>query len=191
MNGDIRREWLEKDYYQVLGVAKNASASDIKKAYRKLAQRYHPDANAGNREAEERFKEISAAYDVLGDQEKRREYDRVRDMVASGYVGTRAGPRGGGTWGAPGGSPFDLDDLGDLGDLFGIFTGRRGRASREERGADLETDVRVSFEDALRGTTVPLRIPGPAPCPTCGGPAPSPARARSPAPSAAGRAASP
>src|SRR3954468_15529975 len=87
MNGDVRREWFEKDYYKVLGVPKNASPSEIKKAYRKLAQKNHPDANSGDREAEERFKEISAAYDVLGDEEKRKSYDQVRDMAASGYGG--------------------------------------------------------------------------------------------------------
>ncbi len=87
MNGDIRREWFEKDYYQVLGVPKNAPAAEIKKAYRKLAQQHHPDANPGNKDAEERFKEVSAAYDVLGDEEKRKQYDQVREMAASGYGG--------------------------------------------------------------------------------------------------------
>src|SRR6058998_2465713 len=97
MNGDIRREWFEKDYYQVLGVPKNASAADVKKAYRKLAQKFHPDANAGNKEAEERFKEISAAYDILGDPDKRKQYDQVRDMAASGVSGFGGfgGPAGG------------------------------------------------------------------------------------------------
>ena len=85
MNGDIRREWVEKDYYQVLGVPKNASHAEIKKAYRKLAQQFHPDANPGNKDAEERFKEISAANDVLSDEEKRASYDRVREMGAAGY----------------------------------------------------------------------------------------------------------
>ena len=85
MNGDVRREWFEKDYYNVLGVAKNASAAEIKKAYRKLAQQHHPDANPGNTQAEDRFKEISAAYDVLGDEDKRKQYDQVRDMAASGF----------------------------------------------------------------------------------------------------------
>src|ERR671939_237430 len=94
MNGDVRREWFEKDYYKVLGVAKNASASEIKKAYRKLAQKFHPDANPGNREAEERFKEISSAYDVLGDQEKRKSYDQVREMASSGF-GAGGFPGGG------------------------------------------------------------------------------------------------
>src|SRR4029450_5947820 len=82
---EFRREWFEKDYYAVLGVPKNASAAEIKKAYRSLAQRHHPDANAGNTEAEERFKEVSAASEVLGDEEKRASYDRVREMGAAGY----------------------------------------------------------------------------------------------------------
>ena len=104
MNGDVRREWFEKDYYQVLGVAKNATAAEIKKAYRKLAQQHHPDANPGNAEAEERFKEISAAHDVIGDEDKRKQYDQVRDMAAAGSgVG---GPGGGGGFpGAQAASP--------------------------------------------------------------------------------------
>src|SRR5580765_6299710 len=105
MNGDVRREWFEKDYYQVLGVPKNASADQIKKAYRKLAQKNHPDTNPGNKEAEDRFKEISAAYDVLGDEEKRPQYDQVREMASSGYgAGGFPGggfPGGGGSGGFP------------------------------------------------------------------------------------------
>src|SRR2546425_7274179 len=119
MNGDIRREWFEKDYYQTLGVPKNASASDIKKAYRKLAQKYHPDANPGNKDAEERFKEISAANDVLGDPEKRKEYDQVREMVAAG-----AGPGGFGAGGPGfGGGNFRFEDAGGFGDLLGNLFG--------------------------------------------------------------------
>jgi molecular chaperone DnaJ len=171
MNGDVRREWFDKDYYQVLGVAKNASQAEIKKAYRKLAQQYHPDANAGDKSAEERFKEISAAYDVVGDEEKRKQYDQVRDMAASGFGG--GGFPGGGRPGPGGRVRFDeagFGDIGDLGDLFSVFTGRgRGQQRQAARGADLETEVRVSFDDAMRGTTVPVRIQGPAPCPTCGG----------------------
>ncbi|HEY2966567.1 MAG TPA: molecular chaperone DnaJ [Actinomycetota bacterium] len=170
MNGDVRREWFEKDYYKVLGVAKNASAAEIKKAYRKLAQQHHPDANPGNTQAEDRFKEISAAYDVLGDQDKRKQYDQVRDMAASGFgSGGFSGGGGGSGSGFPGGVRFE--DLGDLGDLFGgLFGGgRRGGGARPARGADLETSVTVSFDDAMTGTTKPVRISGPAPCETCHG----------------------
>ncbi|MEP7032539.1 MAG: molecular chaperone DnaJ [Actinomycetota bacterium] len=170
MNGDVRREWFEKDYYQVLGVAKNATQAEIKKAYRKLAQQHHPDANQGNKEAEERFKEISAAYDVIGDPEKRKQYDEVRDMAASG-VG--AGGFGGfGSAGGPGGVRSEDVGFTDIGDLFGgLFGGggRRGRSAGSARGADLETDVTVSFEEAMTGTTVPVKIQGPAPCETCHG----------------------
>jgi molecular chaperone DnaJ len=178
VNGDVRREWFEKDYYQVLGVAKNASQAEIKKAYRKLAQKYHPDANPGDVSAEDRFKEISAAYDVVGDEEKRKRYDEVREMAASGLGGGFGGGGfGGGGFpggGFPGGGRVRVEDIGDLGDLFGgLFGGgaRRGRGGRvrAQRGADLETEVHVSFEDAMAGTTVPVRIDGPAPCPRCGG----------------------
>jgi molecular chaperone DnaJ len=170
VNGDVRREWFEKDYYKVLGVAKNATAAEIKKAYRKLAQQHHPDANPGDTQAEDRFKEISAAYDVVGDEEKRTQYDQVRDMASSGF-GSGGVPGGGGGFegGFPGGVRFE--DLGDLGDLFGgLFGGgRRGGGARAARGADLETTVTVSFDDAMTGTTKPVRISGPAPCETCHG----------------------
>ena len=170
VNGDVRREWFEKDYYKVLGVAKNASAAEIKKAYRKLAQQHHPDANPGDTQAEDRFKEISAAYDVVGDEDKRTQYDQVRDMASSGF-GSGGVPGGGGGFegGFPGGVRFE--DLGDLGDLFGgLFGGgRRGGGARPARGADLETTVTVSFDDAMTGTTKPVRISGPAPCETCHG----------------------
>src|SRR3954469_14981826 len=178
MNGDIRREWFEKDYYATLGVPKNASQDEIKKAYRKLAQKHHPDANAGNKESEERFKEISGAYDVVGDEEKRKQYDQVREMAASG-AGAGGFPGGfpGGAGAGPGGVRYEnvnVGDIGDLGDLFGnlfggggVGGGARGRTSRQpSRGADLETQVRISFDDAMAGTTVPVRIKGPAPCPT-------------------------
>jgi molecular chaperone DnaJ len=180
VNGDVRREWFDKDYYQVLGVAKNASAAEIKKAYRKLAQQNHPDTNPGNKEAEDRFKEISAAYDVLGDDDKRKQYDEVREMAASGFgaVGFPGGGfPGGGSGGFPGGGfpggqRVRFEDLGDLGDLFGgLFGGAGGGrgAQRSTRGADLETTVTVGFDEAMSGTTVPVRIQGPAPCETCHG----------------------
>src|SRR5437667_8348407 len=121
MNGDIKREWFDKDYYQMLGVPKNAPAAEVKKAYRKLAQKLHPDANPGNKDAEDRFKEISAAHDVLGDADKRKQYDQVREMASSGFAGT--GP--GGRRVRVEGFPFeDLGDMGGIGDLFSVFTGR-------------------------------------------------------------------
>jgi molecular chaperone DnaJ len=175
VNGDVRREWFEKDYYKVLGVPKNATAAEIKKAYRKLAQKNHPDANPGNKDAEDRFKEISAANDVLGDAEKRTQYDKVREMAGSGFggFGGFGGPGPGGQRVRTEGFNFeDLGDIGGIGDLFSVFTGRGrggGRRQAEVKGADLETEVRVSFDEAMAGTTVPLRIQGPAQCPTCGG----------------------
>ena len=175
MADEVRREWFEKDYYQVLGVPKNATAAEIKKAYRKLAQQYHPDANPGNKDAEERFKEISSAYDVLGDQDKRASYDRVRDMGAAGFGGFGGPGSGGVGWpggfGGPGGVRYETVDF-DLGDLLGAFAGgRRGRqrGQRPQRGADLETEVRVSFDEAMAGTTVPVKITGPAVCRSCHG----------------------
>src|SRR5438105_8205604 len=103
MNGDVKREWFDKDYYHVLGVPKNAAEGDVRKAYRKLAQKLHPDANPGDKDAEERFKEVSAAYEVLGDAQKRKQYDQVREMAASGFGGF-GGPAGaGGSVGWPGG----------------------------------------------------------------------------------------
>jgi molecular chaperone DnaJ len=175
MNGDVRREWFDKDYYQVLGVPKNASQAEIKKAYRKLAQKHHPDANPGSKEAEDRFKEVSSAYEVVGNEEKRKQYDEVRDMAASGFgaSGFPGGAPGGSTRGNVRYETFNVGDVGDLGDLFGgIFGGggRRGRSRQAQaRGADLETDIRISFSDAMSGTTVPVRITGPAPCQTCRG----------------------
>ena len=172
MADEVRREWFEKDYYQVLGVPKNATASEIKKAYRKLAQQFHPDANPGNTDAEDRFKEISAAYDVLGDEERRASYDKVREMGASGFGPgfAGAGAPGGAGW-PPGAGYQQVDfDLGDLlGGMFGHSGGRGARQTRPQRGADLETDVRVTFEQAMEGTTVPVRITGPATCHTCHG----------------------
>lgn len=170
MAEEVRREWFDKDYYQVLGVPKNASAADIKKAYRKLAQKFHPDANPGNKDAEERFKEISAANDVVGNEEKRKSYDRVRDMGPGGF-----GPSGGSSgWpGGSGGVHYETADF-DLGDLLGAFAGgRRGRQrqqqQRPQRGTDLETEIGVSFDDAMTGTTVPVKLSGLAVCHTCRG----------------------
>jgi len=170
---EVRREWFEKDYYATLGVPKNASAAEIKKAYRKLAQQHHPDANPGNRDSEDRFKEVSAAYDVLGDADKRSRYDQVRDMAAAGYGATGfpgPGGRGSAGGGFPGGGAYESVDLGDLlGGMFGGGAGRRGRQARPRKGADLETEVTATFDDAMRGVTVPVKLTGPAPCGTCHG----------------------
>jgi molecular chaperone DnaJ len=152
-----QREWFEKDYYEVLGVSKGASEKDVARAYRKLAKQYHPDANAGNKEAEERFKEVSAAHDVLGDAEKRKEYDEVREMVASGV-----GPGGFGG-GGPGGYQNirfeDVGDFGGFGDILGNLFGRGGARQRgrgpagPQRGQDLETELYLEFLDAVHGVT--------------------------------------
>jgi molecular chaperone DnaJ len=168
-----------KSLYEVLGVAKGASQEEIKKAYRALARKHHPDKNPGDKEAEERFKEVQAAYDVLSDAEKRKQYD---------------------AWGSPEGRPrfqpgggftFDFGDLGDLGDLFGGLFGQRGPGAQRgrvpaQRGSDVEVEISLSFEDSLKGvkTTIPVSLeavcsvcggsgakPGTAPkvCPQCGG----------------------
>ncbi len=164
----INREWLDKDYYAVLGVPRNASQAEIKKAYRKLAQENHPDAKPGDKQAEERFKQVSAAYDVLGDEQKRKDYDRVRDMAASGF---RVGGPGAGGRVRFEDLGFDAGGLGDLfGDLFGQGGFAGGRTARGPRhGADLEAEATITFEESITGTTVPLRISGAAPCDTCGG----------------------
>ena len=149
-----------RDYYEILGVPRNADGETVKKAYRKLAQRYHPDTAKGDAGAEDRFKEISSAYDVLGDAEKRKEYDRVREMVASG---ARFGPGPGGP-GGPAGQWIrfeDLGDAGDLGDLFGNLFGDGVFGQRvRPRGADVVAEVEIPFEDALAGTTVALGMNG-------------------------------
>jgi molecular chaperone DnaJ len=162
----VNREWLEKDYYAVLGVGKSASQAEIKKAYRRLAQKHHPDANRGDKAAEDRFKEVSAAYDVLGDESKRKEYDRIREMAT-------AGVRFGGGPGGAGGFRFEdfgFDAGGGIGDIFDLFGGggRRGRQTTR-RGSDVETEIQIPFEDAITGTTVPLTLSGAAPCDTCNG----------------------
>jgi molecular chaperone DnaJ len=172
------KDFYEKDYYAELGVPKTATAAEIKKAYRKLARDLHPDKNPGNKQAEEKFKSVSEAYDVLADDSRRKEYDEARDLMASGAF------RGFGGGGAPsaGAGGFDLSDLfrtatqgggdGGLGDLFGgLFNRRSGgtRSTRVRRGADVETEVSLSFADAVRGATVPLRLTERTGCPTCHG----------------------
>lgn len=159
----MNQDWLEKDFYKTLGVDKSATADEIKKAYRKLAKELHPDANQGDPKAEERFKAVSEAYDVVGSDASRREYDEAREMFSRGGFPGGAGGFGG----FPGGQNINID-LGDLfGGMFGGGFGGGGR--RPQRGNDLETRTTLSFADALQGVTIPLRLNGDATCSTCHG----------------------
>jgi molecular chaperone DnaJ len=166
-----QREWFEKDYYKVLGVSEDASAKEITKAYRKLARTFHPDANREDPKAEDRFKEISAAYDVLGDEARRKEYDEVRRL---GPMSQGFGPGGFGQ-GAPGQGGFSFNvggaDMGDLlGNLFGRGRGRGGASGvAPQRGVDLEAELSLDFEDAVRGLSTALYLTSDAVCSTCNG----------------------
>jgi molecular chaperone DnaJ len=170
------RAWFETDYYKALGVADTATDKEITRAYRKLAKTHHPDANPGS---EERFKEISAAYDVLGDPAKRKEYDEVRRLgpMAGGFS-----PPGG--FRTTGGTTFNLGDLGGIGDLFGGLFGSRGRGPR--RGADVEAALHLSFEDAVRGVTTSVHLPTDAKCKTCQGSGAAPGTGRETCPQCKG-----
>jgi molecular chaperone DnaJ len=169
------KDYLEKDYYKTLGVTKTAKQAEIKAAYRKLARKYHPDANKGDASAEAKFKEISEAYSVLSDEKHRKEYDEARTMFGGGFrvpTGARTGQGGFGG--------FDLGDIfsgagdagGRLGDILGGMFGGSGRttsANRARRGQDVETETTLTFGDAIDGATVSLRLTGEGPCPTCHG----------------------
>jgi molecular chaperone DnaJ len=165
-------DWANKDFYQVLGVAKDADQAAIKKAYRKLARENHPDSKPGDKAAEDRFKQIAEAYDVVGDTAKRKEYDDMRAMYAG--AGASGFPAGFGQGGGTGGS-FDISDL--FGDLFnrgggsggGGGFGTRTRAPRPAKGADVETETSLDFAAAIAGTTISMRLSSDAPCPTCSG----------------------
>jgi molecular chaperone DnaJ len=155
--------------YDTLGVQKGASAEEIKKAYRKLAAQYHPDKNPGDASAEEKFKEVQNAYDVLSDAEKRKQYDSFGADGRSGGQGFD--PR---NFDFGSGGNFTINDLGDLGDLFGgLFGGRAGRGgarrAQPERGADVEVAVTVSFEDSLRGLQTKIPVQVTTACRECGG----------------------
>lgn len=170
------KDYIEKDYYAALGVAKDASQDEIKKVYRKLARGLHPDKNPGDANAETRFKEVSEAYSVLSDPKKRKEYDEARTLFANG-----AGRFGGGFSPGSGGATFDVSDLfggsgADLGDLFdGLFgSGGLGRRRQSggtgpQRGSDVTASMELGFEDAVHGATLPLTLSGPAACHTCHG----------------------
>jgi molecular chaperone DnaJ len=170
-----QREWFEKDYYRVLGVSDTASQKDIKSAYRKLSRQYHPDANPDDAAAEERFKEVSAAYDVVGDAEKRKEYDEVRKL---GPMGGMFGGAGGPGAGGPGAGGFRFEDVGDLGDVLGGLFGRGRRRGAQggpgsgtgpHRGQDLEAELHLDFEDAVHGLTTTIHLTSDAACSTCHG----------------------
>jgi molecular chaperone DnaJ len=175
-----QREWVEKDFYKELGVSSDASAEDIKRAYRKLARDLHPDANPNDAAAEERFKAVSEAHNVLSDPAKRKEYDETRRLFSEGGFGRRFGAGNFGGFGAGNGTEFNLNDLFDsagqtgganIGDLFGGLFGRAGatRPSRPRRGNDLETETELDFLEATKGVAMPLRLTSPAPCTNCHG----------------------
>ena len=175
----FRPDWAQKDFYAELGVKKDATNAEIKKAYRKLARANHPDSNPGDDAKHDKFKTVAEAYDVVGDPEKRKKYDEMRELYGSG------GFRGGFGGGAGGGGGFNLDDLlrdrggaaggsGGIGDMFGdLFSGfGRGRTQtqpRAQKGSDAETTATIGFTDAIDGVTISLRLTSDAPCPDCNG----------------------
>jgi molecular chaperone DnaJ len=185
-----QREWFEKDYYQVLGVPESATAREITKRYRQLARELHPDANPGDVAAEERFKAVAAAYDVIGDEAKRKEYDEARRL------GAQMGGFGGRGPGGPGGAyTFNAEDLGDLGGLFGNLFGRgapgRGgpgpRGAGPQRGSDLEADLHLSFRDAVHGVTTIVNLTSEVACDECHGSGAAPGSAPQICPECRGR----
>jgi len=177
-----------KDFYQVLGVSDAASQGDIKKAYRRLAKQYHPDANPNNAAAAERFKEISEAHSVLSDTEKRKQYDQMRRLGAfdGGPRRSSGGPRPAGAPGDVGAEGFDFGDFGGLGDIFSSIFGRGGRQA-EPRGESLEAVVEVPFRVAAIGGKITVTIPVTEPCPTCSGSGGAPGATWSTCPECNGR----
>jgi molecular chaperone DnaJ len=176
------KDWLEKDFYSVLGVSKSASADDIKRAYRKMARELHPDRNPGNQDAEEKFKAASEAYDVLSDDQKRKEYDEMRSLFGSGAFrrGARTGGAGfdpadlfgGFSGGGAGGSGDRRFGGAGFSDIFSsIFSGGATgpRRSGPQRGRDVEAEVTLDFVHAVQGTTLPLTLRSPGVCDTCHG----------------------
>lgn len=173
----MNKDWLEKDFYATLGVSKEVTPEELKKKYRKLARELHPDKNPGDSQAEAKFKEVSEAYDVLSDPTKRKEYDEARTLFAGGgFPGGGFGGYGGG--GGFGGGQYNVnvEDLfgessGGFGDFLGGLFNRGGgtRSRQPRRGQDLESELTLSFDDALDGVTVPLRLSSEAPCASCKG----------------------
>ena len=172
----MNKDWLEKDFYGLLGVSKDATGDEIKKKYRKLARELHPDKNPGDKAAEEKFKSVSEAYDVLSDDAKRKEYDEARTLFASGGYGPGGFGGAQGFGGGRGGSYnvnmedlFGGDGYGDF--LGGIFNSRArgGRTQQPRRGGDIESELTLSFDDALDGVTVPLSLRADGTCSSCRG----------------------
>jgi len=172
----IRADWMNKDFYAELGVKKDATADEIKKAYRKLARANHPDSNPGDTAKHEKFKRVAEAYDVVGDPDKRKKYDEARALYAGGGFGAGF-PRAGTT----GGRAYNVEDLfgnaggtGGLGDMFGdLFGGGFGRRTttrpRPTKGADVESSATIGFIESLEGVTISLRLTSDAACPDCNG----------------------
>lgn len=168
----MEREWFEKDYYKVLGVSSTATAKEITSAYRKLARELHPDANPGDKAAEDRFKDVTAAYEVIGDAEKRVQYDEARRMgpMAGGFGPAGGGPGAG--FGGPGGVRFGGGDISDLiGNLFSRGGGGMPGApqSGPRRGDDIETELHLTFDDAITGVTATVNLTSDVRCPDCSG----------------------
>jgi molecular chaperone DnaJ len=167
---------MADDFYQALGVSKKASQDEIKKAYRKLARKYHPDRNQDDARAEERFKQVQEAYDTLSDPEKRKQYDARGSFAGFGGRTPFAG--------APGGAGF----ASDLGDIFSsVFRGGREATPQPSRGRDLETEVHLSFEQAVEGTQVSITVPKASTCKICGGTGAKPGTAPTTCPRCGGR----
>lgn len=175
----IRADWATKDFYAELGVKKDATSDEIKKAYRKLARANHPDSNPGDTAKHEKFKKVAEAYDVVGDAEKRKKYDEVRSLYAGGGFGFP----GGGGGGTAGGRGYNFEDLfgergqsggGGFGDMFGDLFGNGGFGRRQSRarptkGPDVESTATIGFAESLEGVTISLRLSSDAPCPDCQG----------------------
>ena len=166
------KDWLEKDYYKVLGVSKDAKPDEIKKAFRKLARQFHPDQNADNAGAEARFKEISEANSILSDPAKRKEYDEARSLFGGGGFRFPGAGQGGGAsmddlFRGSGAGDSGISDL--FGNLFGGTTTRRTSTRGPRRGADIEGEVTIDFADALAGSLVSMQTTSDAACETCHG----------------------
>jgi molecular chaperone DnaJ len=180
-----------KDFYQLLGVSESATPEEIKKAYRRLAKQYHPDANPNNPQAAELFKQISEAHSVLSDADKRKKYDQMRKLGAFDF-GSRSSGRSGRSGPGQQTGPSETFDFGDfgsmgLGDIFSSIFGRRGGGPEEHRGQTLETVLEIPFRTAALGGKVPITIPVNGTCPTCGGSGGAPGATISTCPECKGR----